>query len=460
MRRKHDRTFVADAGDYLPNKSPRQLAFVCKEVLKHVDSGGSFEDASRSLSSFNWDQFIKARRSFAANPNGKTAAVMRATCPRVAKYCEEWAARQVSNPAQDDTGRRSFGERVLELVSFYRLHGRAPGRESVAETALTTWANALSTKIRTTKDDQDLALALEAKRVHDLVKSPYEPERVLGFKALDRLALMAQGDMTTRPGDSEPKAGSLMLGEGVRLKRAGHPLDEIASILGVSISTVGAMLRGIPSGFVRPKAELVSNAIDGGGPEADEVQAGERYFDERLRAFDLDFAAGMDMASACNRRNQVADTLVTSHDPEKLKGAVRWMEKYLNVAHGDLVMRIEARESNRCSVDELERYWADAMGIPLQRLGKTQILKPGGRRPCDDRRATFGALEVRIRKRKQTNLVLGMYSAKRRHRERLSLLGERTSTSDLFKMANGMPGRKRPKQVISRTIASDQLASA
>ncbi|HJW10976.1 MAG TPA: hypothetical protein VJ598_04270, partial [Albitalea sp.] len=109
-------------------------------------------------------------------------------------------------------------------------------------------------------------------------------------------------------------------------------------------------------------------------------------------------------------------------------------------------------------VADLERHWSEAMGVPLQRFGKTQILKEGSRRPCDDRRATFGALEIRIRKRKQTNLVLGMYNAKRRYREQFGLLAARTSTTELFELAHQKHKRSAKPRISSPKAATLQPA--
>jgi hypothetical protein len=162
-----------------------------------------------------------------------------------------------------------------------------------------------------------------------------------------------------------------------KMRREGTPLKQIAAALGVSPSTAHLWTKDIR---LTP-AQLRRNRRGPGGPQNPESQrkraaswsarcrAARRTFqlDGRKQALSGDplHLAGCMLywAEGAKNRNKIA---FSNSDPRMLQLFRRFLRDALALEDDDIVLTINVYTGNGLTIEEIERYWLDLLGLPKE----------------------------------------------------------------------------------------------
>jgi hypothetical protein len=166
--------------------------------------------------------------------------------------------------------------------------------------------------------------------------------------------------------------------------RDGLPIREIAVALDVAVSSVSTWVSDVP---LTPEQEA---ALVARNPVYTRSLAGHRASAANARRARVDAqAAGREQARAADplhrtgcmlywgegskSRNVVA---LTNADPDMLAIFVRFLHECYDVPHARMCFSVNCHLNNGLTLDEIERWWLDRLGLPTECLRKAVVNRP------------------------------------------------------------------------------------
>ncbi len=96
-------------------------------------------------------------------------------------------------------------------------------------------------------------------------------------------------------------------------------------------------------------------------------------------------------------------------DPTMIKLFLFWLEKSLGVPKSEIRLRVGINKLFENRIKEIEQYWSDTTGIPLNQFQKPFYQNSKLNRLYPNHKTYFGVLRIRAnRQRKVFGMILGM----------------------------------------------------
>ena len=198
------------------------------------------------------------------------------------------------------------------------------------------------------------------------------------------------------------------------LRRKGESFGEIAKKVGVAKSTASLWCRDIVLTEGQIEALFQRDVVGGilGRTRAWEWHRKEKR--DRYRRF---HKLGYHMFSSITEKElyliglalywsegskRDGRVLLTNSDPTMILLYMMWLEDCLKVRHEDIVCRVTINELHQDRRIEIEQYWSNVTGIPLEQFTKTTFIHSKWKKVYENRNTYYGVLAVHVRK--STNL--------------------------------------------------------
>ncbi len=99
-------------------------------------------------------------------------------------------------------------------------------------------------------------------------------------------------------------------------------------------------------------------------------------------------------------------------DPIMIKFALKWLQDQLHIPIESIRVRVGINQSHKYRTNEIEKYWSDLIGIPLNKFQKPYYQQVNWKKTYENPEKYFGTLRIRILKStKLLKMIKGMIEA-------------------------------------------------
>lgn len=94
----------------------------------------------------------------------------------------------------------------------------------------------------------------------------------------------------------------------------------------------------------------------------------------------------------CNRLQ------ITNSDPKIIIFFIIWVQRFFKIEKRDLICSISVNIIHKDRIKEIEKYWSQEIGIPLEQFRKTVLLSTKNKKNYSNFKKHFGTLRITVRK--------------------------------------------------------------
>jgi len=193
----------------------------------------------------------------------------------------------------------------------------------------------------------------------------------------------------------------------MRLRKGGKSIREIASVVGVSKSTVSYWCRDIS--LSAKQIELLADQQAMGVLKSAE----RKRRDRKQRTKNMMEKGGRDVGVLTERdlfmiglalywgegyKQGSQETALTNSDPAIIVLFIRWLKEIYGVSKNDLILRVSINSVHKNREKEVKKYWVDVTGVPLKQFTKTSFIKAKVKKIYKNRDEHYGTLRVKVRR--------------------------------------------------------------
>jgi len=209
------------------------------------------------------------------------------------------------------------------------------------------------------------------------------------------------------------------------LRRRGLSIKEIAKRIGVSKSTISLWCRDIPL-TSKQKEIIEKNALAAGHRGR---MIGARMNHERKEKIvefykkdginvigkisqrDL-FMAGLGLFWGEGVKSEASTLGFVNSDPKAILFMYSWFQETFGLRKDDFMPRIFINHIHRERIEDVLKFWANLLELPIEQFGTPVLLKIKNRKRYENHNSYYGVLNLKIRKSAQLKYrIWGLLSA-------------------------------------------------
>lgn len=186
-------------------------------------------------------------------------------------------------------------------------------------------------------------------------------------------------------------------------KEQGLSVNKIAELLDVSRSSVSRWVKDVPL-TDNQRHQLIQNKYNYGAQHQGSIANREKHRKiregyqqegrEQAREGDPLHLTGCMLYWAEGRKRRDTCTF-TNSDPDMLHTFLKFLEECLGVKKNAIDIRITAYLGNGLTLEEIEHYWLDILGLPILSLKQSKTQQPKSSQQ-KGRKLLYGTCELRV----------------------------------------------------------------
>lgn len=216
-------------------------------------------------------------------------------------------------------------------------------------------------------------------------------------------------------------AKPLLKSRAIVLRKEGISINDIASQLDVSKSTVSVWCRDIPlsNSAIKKIAKNGTDKATMGLLKYSELKRTLRKLNEQksslvgkkklgvLSSRDV-YCIGLGLYWGEGYKTGSQEFGFTNSDPDMILFYITWLKAIFNTEKADLILRVSINQSHKRRLAVVESYWSELTNIPSSQFTKSSLIKSKSKKIYPNSDVHMGTLRIKVRR--GTNLrreVLG-----------------------------------------------------